>query len=391
MRIKSQGVVTNIIYPSVYQDIRTSDNRVLSTLNRNLSAVTGGTNTITYDDTKRSGPVKKTRYCRHVKYAVARVRPTTVEAWADTSKSRFSRWSNHPFVFRDLGLPSIPSLGSVHSEAYDFFKSGGVDQEIDLSANLYEIKQVTGLFGQLKTSLQRLKGRKVDLAVADTYLAYSFGIKPLISDALAVYKAITDVSLKLAWLRKNQGKPVKLTFRKDLSKSNRPADILNSGGGIVRNNRVVINYECRYMAYCVAKYDVSQLTDLELKLRYFARTFGVDNPLGTAWELMPWSFVIDWFLRVGDWISALAPKISLPVQFVDLGWSIKIRQDCDSYFTAPYGFKSGKISDSGPESYVVYERHPGLPVSFGSIVQGDPLGSQQLALGLALAIQKFAR
>jgi hypothetical protein len=29
------------------------------------------------------------------------------------------------------------------------------------------------------------------------------------------------------------------------------------------------------------------------------------TPFGTAWELAPWSFVVDWFIPVGDWIGAM--------------------------------------------------------------------------------------
>jgi hypothetical protein len=30
----------------------------------------------------------------------------------------------------------------------------------------------------------------------------------------------------------------------------------------------------------------------------------LDNPLTVAWELLPWSFVIDWFIPVGQWLDA---------------------------------------------------------------------------------------
>lgn len=34
-------------------------------------------------------------------------------------------------------------------------------------------------------------------------------------------------------------------------------------------------------------------------------SLGFTNPLTVAWELMPWSFVIDWFIRIGDYLNYL--------------------------------------------------------------------------------------
>lgn len=61
---------------------------------------------------------------------------------------------------------------------------------------------------------------------------------------------------------------------------------------------------------------VSLLTMPNLQVRYFgkgrlsaATTQGLGlNPLTTAWELVPLSFVVDWFLNVGDLLGALAPS-----------------------------------------------------------------------------------
>jgi hypothetical protein len=35
------------------------------------------------------------------------------------------------------------------------------------------------------------------------------------------------------------------------------------------------------------------------------RALGLTDPASVAWELLPWSFVIDWFLPIGDYLSAL--------------------------------------------------------------------------------------
>lgn len=40
-------------------------------------------------------------------------------------------------------------------------------------------------------------------------------------------------------------------------------------------------------------------------------SFGVTNPLALAWELLPYSFVVDWFLPIGDFLSSLDAEFGM--------------------------------------------------------------------------------
>lgn len=64
-----------------------------------------------------------------------------------------------------------------------------------------------------------------------------------------------------------------------------------------------------------------------------ARAFGVDAFPSTAWELLPYSFVVDWFLPVGNWISAIEPKVG--VQYLMTGYTTttsgKVMRRCSGY------------------------------------------------------------
>lgn len=50
-----------------------------------------------------------------------------------------------------------------------------------------------------------------------------------------------------------------------------------------------------------------------------ASAFGLTNPLLVAWELLPLSFVIDWFLPVGDFIQTVSADAG--TQYIDGGFS----------------------------------------------------------------------
>lgn len=47
-----------------------------------------------------------------------------------------------------------------------------------------------------------------------------------------------------------------------------------------------------------------------------ARSLGLADPLSLAWELIPWSFVIDWFLPVGSYLENLAVLPFLQGRFI---------------------------------------------------------------------------
>jgi hypothetical protein len=51
-------------------------------------------------------------------------------------------------------------------------------------------------------------------------------------------------------------------------------------------------------------------------------SLGLTNPLELVWEKLPYSFVVDWFLPIGNWLSTLD---------ADLGWSFKT--GCQSDFS----------------------------------------------------------
>jgi hypothetical protein len=52
---------------------------------------------------------------------------------------------------------------------------------------------------------------------------------------------------------------------------------------------------------------------LAIKPAYFSAFLGLSNPLATAWELVPLSFVINWILSVGDILTALGAGVGVEV------------------------------------------------------------------------------
>lgn len=43
------------------------------------------------------------------------------------------------------------------------------------------------------------------------------------------------------------------------------------------------------------------------------RHFGLDSIVTTAWELLPFSFIADWFIPIGDWLESIEPKAGVHI------------------------------------------------------------------------------
>lgn len=73
---------------------------------------------------------------------------------------------------------------------------------------------------------------------------------------------------------------------------------------------------------------------------------GVTNPELYAWEVMPYSFVIDWFISVGDWLTSMTAlngiAIRRAVQSIEKSWYATYDVPESKYVSGPYVYISGK-------------------------------------------------
>ena len=81
------------------------------------------------------------------------------------------------------------------------------------------------------------------------------------------------------------------------------------------------NYEgsCSVSVIAIGFYKVNDEFSTHLS------SLGLINPLEIVWELTPYSFILDWFLPVGDWLTALTASTGM--DFIDGCFSVKARGD----------------------------------------------------------------
>jgi len=363
-------------------------------------ALDGSYDSITYGTCKR-GPdgFRPTMPCEHFKASSSQKR-TILSNMSNGNGTRYKSISSRYSVTGRIALltpPTLPDLNPFHVAAMDYFRSGCVDKEVDIPVSLIELGEVKRIVPQLKEifSIQKFVGPQSNWRslthyakkAANLHLLTAFGILPLINDVVAVHNAVKGLRDKIAFIRKNEGQPIKVEYRKKIELGLPPNVVCPHSGAIWET--LYNQWNASYKAFAVLKYETSSLNSVELALRLLTRELGFDNVLGGAWELIPFSFIIDWLLHVDRVIASISPTITLPTVFIDLGYCVKVQRSWTHRWVHYPCYNGDKAHGSEvqlcQQSYFL--RRPGLPVSFSAFDPSLP-GNSQLWTGLSLFVQR---
>lgn len=133
-------------------------------------------------------------------------------------------------------------------------------------------------------------------AIGNGWLALQYGWKPLLSDVFGTAQLLAQASMgsenRNAVYAIASGQSKKRLDHRSMVKYPGPPGY--SGFDSVL-------FECK--GFYLVRYGV-RYTRSSAPLSSLAEV-GILNPLQVAWELVPYSFVVDWFLTIGDWLSGL--------------------------------------------------------------------------------------
>lgn len=122
-------------------------------------------------------------------------------------------------------------------------------------------------------------------------------------------------------------------------------------------------------------------------------SLGVTNPLLVGWELVPFSFIVDWFLPVGDYLDSLDALLGYSSSGTHASYSrwMKVHWR-DEGSTGSSGGWTRKNDYEGTKLVVRLERTVSAGVDIPTIPRiKDPRSLGHMANGLALLSQFFGR
>lgn len=265
-------------------------------------------------------------------------------AWSGLSADSLLE-ATHPGF--DLGVYAQEAAAAIDSNSFDLLTFAAEAREL---RKLYDF--VSGRW--LKAELARAATKKDPLRrnqkLADTFvdawLGVRYGIRPLISDINNLNDA----------LKKNLGNMRRFSERRGSGSSWTTTDEL---GAISTGWGRPITWPARRITSVKQSWRGSVTADIEMS------TFKL-NPLQTGWELIPYSFVADWFVSVGKTLGAINLALFAKGYQASIGFKTEIDVKYEVYGSPIVGDGYSLITTPTPvvmEQRLVYEERAPTRVS----------------------------
>lgn len=291
---------------------RVSGGRVVLFVQQNTKADTDSSSTIDFLGKKVDHPFFLERESKNYSNIFYRTNPGALSPYVEYKNYDIHISRSNP-AHIPLGLPSESS-----SMTTAMARTNPGRSEISIPTFVAELKDFPSLVRQggrlalgLKKKGNRLRRRKKLKEAADAYLAYRFAINPLISDVKKLMNFQASVQNRMNELDRLYSKGG-LRRRVEIWSSSGSTEQKNFAmesqlGAVVRCD---INTETSYRRWCTLRWTPigrSSYTNDQEKQDLAHRLVGGFTASGlveTAWELVPWSWMIDWFTNTQSFIQA---------------------------------------------------------------------------------------
>lgn len=205
----------------------------------------------------------------------------------------------NPGVFVAETRQSLEMIGSTAKAVLAFVSSCS---RLDVTGAVRALSRFPGTTTSMRDAVKRnIALRDVGGAV----LAARYGWQPLVYDCYEAAKALEELS-------KYRG----LVFRANYTRK-----------GVMEQSTSAL-WSCKGKWFRTCKYKIILSEPLSV-----VRSLSLANPAIVVWEEVPWSFVVDWFIPVGDYLANLGFFYKLDLKYVKTDFS---RVVCNSDNDMPY-------------------------------------------------------
>jgi hypothetical protein len=273
---------------------------------------------------------------------------------------------------------------------------------------------IAAFLGELREGLPKVIGLEFLLGpnarkLGSEHLNLQFGVKPLISDLKKTARGIIDFQKRISQVKRDSGRYVRR--RAQLQGSSTSIDRgFASGSGVrfpsfysidgadqfysyrVPETRVVDNYQSEVWFSGAFTYHLAQAHSFLGKMERYEQlaqaSLGTRFDESTAWQLTPWSWMVDWFADVGGFVHNV-DMFSSDNLVMRYGY-VMHRTTCTRvYSTSGLILRPGATAPTGFSDFLTStrkERMRASPYGFGVDLSG--LSPRRLAIIGALGLTK---
>jgi hypothetical protein len=186
--------------------------------------------------------------------------------------------------------------------------------------------------------------------LADRYMEYRYAIRPLVMDVEMSLRALSNMDKDL------KGQKLRQTFRSRFTDS----DVNVQASEVAPFSTYWIGWNWSGQSHIDVTVSGGVLTDIEFISNL--NIWGADQFIETVWELIPFSFIIDWFFNVGTTLAAWTPEAGVKTltSWVTVDKTVTCTRKVDSAFGKGY-YDHESVSDSGGSISLINREYTRIP------------------------------
>jgi len=256
--------------------------------------------------------------------------------------------------------------------------------------------QVSSLTGKVFSKQHGASSlRELSRRAADIHLQYAFNIKPLLQDINGVMNSIKSYQRQANRLITDSEKVHKHHFQvmigSDVTDTTETTDWypveFSVGNGIrnmwCRTGRFIQLLPSKFHSEIQFSFYWSDFSRRHAALLSLADDLGLNFNPAIIWNAIPWSFVVDWFVGIGPWLSRFRQNMMEPIVCIERAlWSITRTREGSTFVDAGLirGIPCSHVRETA------YRR--ALWNYDSSSIMASGLSSSEFALGVSLAVSR---
>jgi len=304
-------------------------------------------------------------------YMEAKARPSSCKSSCYAGGNKGTKEDAYVFSIQP-GFPTIITNGdsNLSSLALERLKRklrkrpGGADA----LAPTAEVKELKGLVQQATkmtedlllavVNVKRTKGKslyeyagKAHKTAASAWLAYGFGVRPLIGDIENVIDAIGNYYLN----KGNTGIRDSASAKRDWMVHSTRDQLLASPRGPQLYAQTTYHYRLSYRYYCGGHLSVIAGNDYGI-MKHLG--FSSEKLVPAFWELMPYSWVFDYFTNIGEYLEDTFQVLPGTMNYAGVTRRLKITANTTFSWVIPANWYAAPVSGSSVVVRDEFERTP---------------------------------